>query len=105
MSSAAQDLKAARLNTGWSQREVAARLGVSQPYYSQMERGFRLLPARQVSRAIRKLHLPPTALPLPPLATQFAPVAPHELASALARLGYEGFAHLASARRHTSALS
>src|ERR1700681_3690037 len=31
---------------------------------------------------------------MPPLATQFAPVAPDELASALARLGYGGFAHL-----------
>ena len=89
MSSAAHDLKAARLNTGSPQQEAAARLGVSQPYYSQMERGYRPLPARQVSRAIRKLHLPPTVLPLPPLATQFAPVAPRELASALARLGYE----------------
>lgn len=94
MSSGAGDLKAARLNTGWSQQEAAARLGVSQPYYSQMERGYRPLPGRLVSRAIRILHLPPTALPLPPLATQFAPVAPDELASALARLGYEGFAHL-----------
>jgi hypothetical protein len=31
---------------------------------------------------------------MPALATQFAPVAPDELASALARLGYEGFEHL-----------
>jgi hypothetical protein len=53
-----------------------------------MVRGYRPLPARLVSLAVRKLHLAPTALPmLPPLATQFAPVAPDELASALARLG------------------
>ena len=94
MSAGAGDLKAARLNTGWSQQEAAARLGVSQPYYSQMERGSRPLPARLVSRAVRKLHLAPTALPMPSLATQFVPVAPDELASALASLGYEGFAHL-----------
>ncbi len=94
MSADAGDLKAARLNTGWSQEEAAARLGVSQPYYSQMERGYRPLPARLVSRAVRKLHLAPTALPMPPLATQFVPVAPDELASALARLGYEAFGHL-----------
>ena len=94
MSADAGGLKAARLNTGWSQQEAASRLGVSQPYYSQMERGDRPLPAHLVSRAVRKLHLAPTVLPIPPLATQFAPVAPDELASALARLGYEGFAHL-----------
>jgi transcriptional regulator with XRE-family HTH domain len=48
MGSGAGDLKAARLNTGWSQQEATARLGVSQPYYSQMERGSRPLPARLV---------------------------------------------------------
>lgn len=90
----AGDFKTARLNAGWSQQEAAARLGVSQPYYSQMESGSRPLPDRLVARAVRKLHLVPTALPMPPLATQFVPVAPDELASALGRLGYEGFAHL-----------
>ena len=98
MSAGAGNLKAARLNTGWSQQEAAARLGVSQPYYSQMERGYRPLPARLVSRAIRKLHLPSTALPMPPLATQFAPVAPHELASALAPSRLRGIRTLKQAR-------
>jgi DNA-binding XRE family transcriptional regulator len=51
MGSGAGDLKAARLNTGWSQQEATARLGVSQPYYSQMERGSRPLPARHSIRS------------------------------------------------------
>src|SRR5260370_4783295 len=75
-------------------REGRLRVWVVGNYYWQMERGYRPLPARLVSRAVRKLHLAPTALPMPPLATQFVPVAPDELASALARLGYEAFGHL-----------
>jgi transcriptional regulator with XRE-family HTH domain len=93
-SMSAGDLKTARLNAGWSQQQAATRLGVSQPYYSQMERGSRPLPDRLVARAVRKLHLEPTALPIPPLASQLIPIAPAELASALARLGYKGFAHM-----------
>jgi len=90
----AAHLKAARLKAGWSQHDAAARLGVSQPYYCQMESGSRPVPGSLALRAVRRLEVSPAALPLPPLSPQPAPVEPKELASALGRLGYEGFAHL-----------
>src|SRR5260370_28232440 len=85
-------------------REGRLRVWVVGNYYWQMERGYRRLPVRLVSRAVRKLHLAPTALPMQPLATQFVPVASDELASALARLGYEAFGHLSKrAKAYNSA--
>jgi transcriptional regulator with XRE-family HTH domain len=87
-------LKTARLKAGWSQHEAAARLGVSQPYYCQMESGARPVPGSLVRRAVRRLQVSPVALPLPPLSPQPVPVEPKELASAVGRLGYAGFAHL-----------
>jgi len=91
----AAHLKTARLKAGWSQQEAAARLGVSQPYYCQLERGSRPVPADLVRRAVRRLGLSPAAVPLPPLSPQMVLTEPKELASALGRLGYRGFAHLA----------
>jgi transcriptional regulator with XRE-family HTH domain len=90
----AAHLKAARLKAGWSQHEAAARLGVSQPYYCQLEGGARPVPDSLALRGVRKLGVSPAALPLPALSPQPAPAEPKELASALGRLGYAGFAHL-----------
>ncbi|MBX9603704.1 MAG: helix-turn-helix domain-containing protein [Bryobacteraceae bacterium] len=33
----ARNLRTVRRNAGWTQSEAASRLGVSQPYYSQLE--------------------------------------------------------------------
>ncbi len=90
----AAHLKTARLRAGWSQHEAAGRLGVSQPYYSQMESGSRPVPDSLALRAVRRLGVSPAALPLPSLSAQTVPPGPEELASALGRLGYAGFAHL-----------
>lgn len=87
-------LRAARLKAGRSQHEAAARLGVSQPYYCQMECGARPLPGSLALRAVRRLGVSPAALPLPPLSPKPAPAEPKELASSLGRLGYVGFVHL-----------
>ncbi len=87
-------LKTARMHAGWTQEEAASRLGVSQPYYSQLEGGSRPMPGALAAMAVRKLGLSPATLPLPGLARFVTPVRPGELAAALARLGYPGFAHL-----------
>jgi transcriptional regulator with XRE-family HTH domain len=91
-------LKSARLAAEFTQREAAARLGVSQPYYSQLESGLRPMPANLALTAVRKLRLSPVTLPLPPLALQATPVEPDKLAASLAGLGYASFARLARSR-------
>ncbi len=95
-------LEAARKTAGWTQREAAARLGVSQPYYSQLESGSRPMPDELALTVVRKLRLPPATLPLPTLSQSVKPLPPDELAAALARLGYPGFAHLRKAARPTN---
>ena len=91
-------LKVARVAAGWTQQEAAVRLGVSQPYYSQMENGTRPVPAGFALTAMRRLGLSPVSLPLPMLSQQLSPINPKYLAKALGSLGYPGFAHLARAR-------
>jgi transcriptional regulator with XRE-family HTH domain len=90
--------KSARLAAELTQHEAAALLGVSQPYYSQLESGVRPTPAGLALTAVRKLRLSPVTLPLPPLALRLSPVEADELAAALAWLGYPGFVHLARTR-------
>ena len=91
-------LKVARDQAGWTQQDAAARLGVSQPYYSQLESGSRPIPARLVPVVLRELKLSPAALPLPPLATKLEPIRPSDLATTLGSLGYPGFSHLPAAK-------
>lgn len=87
-------LRAARREAGLSQQAAAARLGVSQPYYSQLERGTRTLAAELASRAVKKLNASAGLLPLPELSATWRPVSPARLTQALAALGYPPFAHL-----------
>jgi transcriptional regulator with XRE-family HTH domain len=89
----------ARLVGGWTQAEGASRLGVSQPYYSQLESGYRPLPEALALVAVREFQLSPSALPLPELDPHLAPLDPRELAAQLASLAYPGFAHLTKALR------
>jgi transcriptional regulator with XRE-family HTH domain len=90
-------LKTARQAAGWTQQEAASRLGVSQPYYCQLESGSRPLTPEFMRTAYRKLRLSPVTLPLPPLASNLSPLPHDELAAVLAWLGYPGFAHLRKA--------
>jgi len=59
-----RELRTARQQKGWSQKEAAARLGFSQPYLSMLEAGQRTLPSRLARQVVRVFNLPATALPL-----------------------------------------
>ncbi|MBS0395368.1 MAG: helix-turn-helix transcriptional regulator [Proteobacteria bacterium] len=86
------ELKAGRLAAGLTQVRAARRLGVSQPYLSQLEAGTRPIAPQLAEAATALYRLPATALPLP--ATGTTEFAPDRLAQQLAGLGYPGFAHL-----------
>lgn len=88
------DLKAGRLRSGLTQAVAARRLGVSQPYLSQLERGDRRVTSRLARRAVALFGLPPTALPLPPPTRSRSRADPDHLARQVAGLGYPGFQHL-----------
>ena len=94
-----QDLRAARQRRGWDQKEAAQRLGVSQPYFSMLERGERPLTPALARKAARVFRLPPTALPVSGLPSSPARNEMQELAEDLAVLGYPGFAYLRGSRR------
>jgi transcriptional regulator with XRE-family HTH domain len=79
------------MRKGWTQAEAAARLGVSQGYWSLLETGRRAVPARLLPSLRRQLPVPPTTAPLNERAVQAETAA---LARAIAVLGYPGFAHL-----------
>ena len=85
-----EQLKRARLERGWSQQEAAARLGVTQPYLSMLERG-RRSPAPLARRLMQVYGLPPTVLPAYEVREN---VTADFLAHELALLGYPAFAHL-----------
>ena len=88
--------KTARQLAGLTQVQAAARLGVSQPYLSQLERGNRPVTTELAQRAATLWPLPPTALPLPELESESATSASDDqLPGQLAALGYPGFSHRA----------
>ena len=93
-----EELREARLRSGWTQAATAGRLGVTQAYLSMVERGWRVLPAELARQAVEVLRARPTALPLREegIAT---PSDSDKLRSELAALGYPGFAHVRGAGR------
>jgi transcriptional regulator with XRE-family HTH domain len=93
-------LRFGRLKKGWSQKQAAGRLGLSQPYLAMLEREQRRLTPNLARRARRVLGLPLTTLPLPhSLRTDLTPDASQVLGEELGGLGYPGFAYLRSRRR------
>ncbi len=86
------DVRAARERRGWQQEQLAERLGVSQGYVSLLESGRRSVSKRLAAKLVSLLSLSPSALPVP------TPKAlPNEqVARALGRLGYPGFAYLSN---------
>jgi transcriptional regulator with XRE-family HTH domain len=88
-----KDLKAARLEKGWTQQQAAARLNVSQTYLSLLEAGVRSAPPALARKLVAVLKLSPLALPLDEDAGPREP-SDRELAEALAALGYPGFSYL-----------
>lgn len=93
------ELRAGRRATRLTQVEAAARLGVSQPYLSQLERGRRPVTPKLARAATSLYRLPATALPMPAAVKAGAPADPARLARQLAGLGYPGFEHLRSGSR------
>jgi transcriptional regulator with XRE-family HTH domain len=93
----AHELRAARLAKGWTQRQAAARLGVTQPYLNYLEHGKRRLTPQLVRHAASVYELSLASLPLP---SPFAPTetSDQRLAGGLSTLGYPGFSYL---RAHT----
>ena len=99
-----EQLKAGRLAAGLTQQHAAARLGVSQPYLSQLEQGQRP-PTRELALAAATLYrLPATALPMPEPSSDGTLTDPDRLARQLAGLGYPGFAHLRARKANPAAV-
>ena len=99
-----EQLKAGRLQTALTQVQAAARLGVSQPYLSQLEKGERPITAELARSAAALYRLPATALPIPESVAQRVPANLDALARQLAGLGYPGFAHLRHAKANPAAV-
>lgn len=90
-----QELKTARLERGWGQTEVAARMGVSQAYVNMLEKGKRRLTPALARKFAMVYELTPLALPV---SEAFDPrkADVRHLPESLAKLGYPGFAYLRS---------
>ena len=89
-----QQFKEGRAKAGLTQVEAACRLGVSQPYLSQLESGQRPVTAKLARAAVALYRLPATALPMPETVSAGTAADPAKLARRFASLGYPGFAHL-----------
>lgn len=85
-------LKQARFRQRQTQQQVAARLGVTQAYYSMLESGARTPSAELARKLMREYHVSPVVLPVSETTT-LNPT-PSFLARELAALDYPGFAHL-----------
>jgi transcriptional regulator with XRE-family HTH domain len=91
----AHEFRAARLAKGWTQRQAAARLGVTQAYLNYLEHGKRRLTRHLVRRATSVYGLSPASLPVP---NAFVPseTSDQHLTESLSTLGYPGFSYVRS---------
>jgi transcriptional regulator with XRE-family HTH domain len=96
--------KSGRLEARLTQVQAAERLGLSQSYLSQLEKGQRPITSELARLATKVYRLSPAALPVP----DAAPVPEKGDASRLARqlsgLGYPGFAHVRAEQVNPSVL-
>jgi transcriptional regulator with XRE-family HTH domain len=99
-----EQLKAGRLRATLTQKQAAERLGVSQPYLSQLEKGERPVTAELALAATALYRLPATALPLPKNLADQPRTDDALLARQLSGLGYPGFAHLRPRRTNPAAV-
>lgn len=83
-------LRSHRKARGGTQTELAERLGVSQGYVCLLERAQRPVPAALAHKVTRLLNLPATAVPVGSASTVLTDEA---ATTALATLGYPGFAY------------
>jgi len=84
-------VKQARLRRGHTQQEAAARLGVTQAYFSMLEGGGRKPSSRLARKLMREYDVSPTVLPVTDAPLN---VGTYSWARELASLEYPGFAHL-----------
>jgi len=90
----AEHLRQQRKRRGWTQRVVATKLGVSQPYLSLLERGRRPVTPALLKRLRKVYALPATVVPPARLPRKADLPDEQTLAEYLAQLGYPGFAYL-----------
>jgi transcriptional regulator with XRE-family HTH domain len=91
-----KELRDARKERGWTQADLAGRLGVSQGYVCLLERDQRAVPGRLSQRLASLLNFSPS---MRPLSATMAPLEADATTRALGTLGYPGFAHYR--QRHT----
>ena len=99
-----EELKEGRLKAKLTQKQAAKRLGLSQPYLSQLEKGERPVTPELASAATALYRLPATALPLPEMSSEDPMMDPALLARQLSGLGYPGFAHLRPRKANPAAV-
>ncbi|MFZ0497980.1 MAG: helix-turn-helix transcriptional regulator [Steroidobacteraceae bacterium] len=99
-----EQLKAGRLRATLTQKQAAERLGVSQPYLSQLEKGERPVTAELALAATALYRLPATALPLPETLADQPKTDDALLARQLSGLGYPSFAHLRPRKANPAAV-
>jgi transcriptional regulator with XRE-family HTH domain len=97
------DLKKGRVSKGWTQEEVARRLGVSQPYLCLLEKGSRRVPKKLAHKAAALFGLSPARLPMETSWDSAHTEESDSLASDLAALRYPGFSYLKSTRKRNPA--
>src|ERR1700730_15196537 len=95
-----QELKTARKRAELTESDTAAKLGVSQPYLSLLEKNQRPVPGALAKRMARVYRLPATALPVPDEMREPPATSNEKLAEELAGLGYPGFSYLPRKKRN-----
>lgn len=94
-------LKKARKKLRLTQDEAARKLGVSQSYFSLLEKGKRPLGDTLTKKAVNLFHLSPTALPIKAGLKSLRPATNEKLVKELAAFDYLGYSHVkASAPRN-----
>jgi transcriptional regulator with XRE-family HTH domain len=99
-----QQFKAGRVQARLTQMQAARRLGLSQPYLSQLERSQRPVTPELARLATKVYRLPPTGLPVDETATSGEVSDASRLARQLSGLGYPSFAHLRAEQTNPAAL-
>jgi len=92
------EVQRARTSRGWTQVDLARKLGVSQAYVSLLESNRRVVTRDLRQKLVAALNLPASKLPV---SSSSEPLPPDRVAGALGTLGYPGFGHL----RHTRTLN
>jgi transcriptional regulator with XRE-family HTH domain len=99
-----QQFKTGRVQARLTQMQAAQRLGLSQPYLSQLERGQRPVTPELARLATKAYGLPPTGLPVHNATTSGQVSNAPRLARQLSGLGYPGFAHLRAEQTNPATL-